>query len=75
MSPFYYDAVADKIDRSMWHWIDAMAQTNPKTARLMAVPAAIETLAKDMLYAPGRIIETVLVSAKFVRRDSFRESQ
>jgi hypothetical protein len=67
MTTFSYDAVAHKIDQSMWQWIDAIAQTSPNAARILALPAAVETLAKDLFYAPGCILETFCTSIGFVK--------
>jgi hypothetical protein len=67
-SPFYCDEMNRRIDSHMWHAINSSAQTSPQAARLLAIPAALEIFAKDLLIAPGRIIETVFTSISFAAK-------
>ncbi len=65
MSCFYTDVRIRSMDRTMWHHVNAAAQASPSKARLLAVPTAIATLARAILYAPGCILETLFTSLKW----------
>ena len=64
---FHYDAAAHRMDRNMWQWVDKTVCDHPHIARLLALPVAIETLAKGILFAPGCILDTIFTSLNFAK--------